>query len=216
VSKHHHQNRQETHDYYYPLEPSGKRKVILITDGDQVARRAIEAVGPQLGCRVISRSSGNPTPLNGEAIVRLVKLAKHDPVLVMFDDNGNGDYGYGEEALEYLACHADIEVLGAVAVASNTPFVDGVKVDFSIDQNGKVIEGAVDKDGKPIQVDQVVYGDTVDVLARCQVPLIVGVGDIGKMQGRDHVYKGAPITKAAIQEILKRSGIEHAGDSPTH
>ena len=48
---------------------SAKRRVILITDGDQVARRAVEKVAAEVGCRVISRSSGNPTPLNGESIV---------------------------------------------------------------------------------------------------------------------------------------------------
>ena len=195
---------------------SGKRRVILITDGDQVARRAVEKVAAEVGCRVISRSSGNPTPLNGESIVNLVKHAKHDPVLVMFDDNGNGDYGYGEEALEYVTKHPDIEVLGAVAVASNTPFVDGVKVDFSIDQNCQVIQNAVDKDGHPAHGgDSVVYGDTVDVLSSTDVPIIVGVGDIGKMQGKDHFLKGAPITKTAILEILKRSGYD-ASDFNQH
>jgi len=194
-----------------------KRKVILVTDGDQVARRAVEAVAPEVGCRVISRSSGNPTPLDGPSLVHLVKHAKHDPVLVMFDDNGNGDFGWGEQALEYIACHEEIEVLGAIAVASNTPMVEGVKVDFSIDQHGQVIEEAVNKDGQPVRSgDGVVYGDTVDILSRCNVPIIVGVGDIGKMQGKDHVYKGAPVTKAAILEILKRSGYEHEASSRAH
>ena len=129
----------------------------------------------------------------------------------MFDDNGNGDYGYGEEALEYVTNHPDIEVLGAVAVASNTPFVEGVKVDFSIDQYGHMIHYAVNKDGLPARTGEaVVYGDTVDVLSQINVPVIVGVGDIGKMQGNDHFLKGAPITKTAILEILKRSGYDAA------
>ncbi|ARU63161.1 stage V sporulation protein AE [Tumebacillus avium] len=191
----------------------GKRKVILITDGDQVARKAVEKVAAEVGCRVISRSSGNPSPLNGQQLVRLIEHAKHDPVLVMFDDNGSGDYGYGERALEYVSNHPNIEVLGAIAVASNTPMVDGVHVDFSIDQNCRMIEDAVDKDGLPAHSgDMVLYGDTVDVLSDVDVPMIVGVGDIGKMQGRDHFAKGAPITKAAILEILKRSGFDHAAD----
>jgi stage V sporulation protein AE len=193
------------------------RKVIIITDGDQVARKAVEKAAAEAGCRVISRSSGNPTPLDGEQIVRLVQHAKHDPVLVMFDDNGNGDFGYGEQAIEYVTKHPDIEVLGAVAVASNTPMVEGVKVDFSIDQYGHVIEEAVDKDGHPAHDgNAVVYGDTVDVLSEVEIPIIVGVGDIGKMQGKDHFLKGAPITKAAILEILKRSGYEDAANSAQH
>ncbi|HEU4965758.1 MAG TPA: stage V sporulation protein AE [Bacilli bacterium] len=197
---------------------SRKRKVILITDGDQVARKAVEKAAAELGCRVISRSSGNPTPLNGKQIVNLVQHAKHDPVLVMFDDNGNGDYGYGEQALEYINNHPDIEVLGALAVASNTPFVDGVHVDFSIDQNGRMIDDGVDKDGHPAHDDhgKMVYGDTVDVLSECELPVIVGVGDIGKMQGKDHFLKGAPVTKAALLEILKRSGYDYAADSTRH
>ncbi|KEO84339.1 stage V sporulation protein AE [Tumebacillus flagellatus] len=193
---------------------TGKRKVIVVTDGDQVARRAVEEAASQVGCRVISRSSGNPTPLDGEQIVRLVQHAKHDPVVVMFDDNGNGDFGYGEQAIQYLTQHPEIEVLGAVAVASNTPFVEGVHVDLSIDQNLRVIEDGVDKDGIPVKNGEgVVYGDTVDVLSECDIPIIVGVGDIGKMQGKDHFMKGAPVTKAAFLEILKRSGYEHAADS---
>jgi stage V sporulation protein AE len=195
-------------------QETGKRRVIVVTDGDQVARRAVEEAASQVGCRVISRSSGNPTPLDGEQIVRLVKHAKHDPVVVMFDDNGNGDFGLGEQAIQYLSNHPDIEVLGAVAVASNTPFVEGVHVSFSIDQNLRVIEDGVDKDGVPVKsADGVVYGDTVDVLSELDIPIIVGVGDIGKMQGKDHFMKGAPITKAAFLEILKRSGFEHAADS---
>lgn len=195
----------------------GKRKVILITDGDQVARRAVEKVAAEVGCRVISRSSGNPSPLNGEQLVKLIQHAKHDPVLVMFDDNGNGDFGYGEQALEHVVNHPGIDVLGAIAVASNTPMVDGVQVDFSIDQNCRKIEEAVDKDGLPAHDgEKVVYGDTVDVLSNCDVPMIIGVGDIGKMQGKDHFLKGAPITKAAILEIMKRSGYEHAANHDEH
>jgi stage V sporulation protein AE len=193
------------------------RKVILVTDGDQIARKAVERAAADVGCRVISRSSGNPTPLDGERLVRLVRHAKHDPVVVMFDDNGDGESGYGEKALKYLVHHPEIEVLGAIAVASNTPFVKGVKVDFSIDQDGRRIEQGVDKDGVPMKNgDSVVFGDTVDVLAECEVPLIVGIGDIGKMQGKDHVLKGAPVTKQAILEILKRSGYEDAADQSKH
>ena len=35
--------------------------------------------------------------------------------------------------------------------------------------------------------------------------LIVGIGDIGKMEGQDAPKKGAPITSQAIEVILKRS-----------
>ncbi|NLJ99876.1 MAG: stage V sporulation protein AE, partial [Clostridia bacterium] len=40
-----------------------RRKVILITDGDKVARDSVEAVAREVGGRCISLSSGNPTLL---------------------------------------------------------------------------------------------------------------------------------------------------------
>jgi stage V sporulation protein AE len=184
-----------------------KRKVILITDGDKVAKRAVEEVARKVGGRCISRSGGNPTPLNGEEMVRQVLKAKYDPVLVMFDDNGNGEEGEGEKALQYIAKHPDIEVLGAVAVASNTPFVDGADVDICIDVNLKETDRGVDKDGQRIDREKThVYGDTVDVLSRLDIPIVVGVGDIGKMSGRDDIRHGAPVTTKAVEMILERSG----------
>jgi len=38
------------------------------------------------------------------------------------------------------------------------------------------------------------------------VPIIVGIGDVGKMAGKDHYELGSPITKQAVQVILERSG----------
>lgn len=184
-----------------------KRRVILITDGDKVAKRAVEAVARKIGGRCISRSAGNPTPLNGEQMVQQVKLAKYDPVLLMFDDNGNGETGEGEEALEFIAKHPDIEVLGAVAVASNTPHVEGTDVDLCIDVDLKETDHGVDKDGLQVSKEKAhVYGDTVDVLSRLKIPIVVGVGDIGKMKGKDHIKYGSPITTKAIETILERSG----------
>lgn len=184
-----------------------KRKVILITDGDKVARRAVELVAKKVGGRCISRSAGNPTPLNGIEMLEQVKKAKNDPVLVMFDDNGNGEEGEGERALEYIANHPDIEVLGAVAVASNTPFVEGVDVDFCVDIDLHEIDYGVDKEGNQVKRERKhIYGDTVDILSRLNIPLIVGVGDIGKMKGRDDIKYGAPVTTRAVEKILERSG----------
>lgn len=184
-----------------------KRDVIIITDGDEVAKKAVEEVAKNVGGRCISRSGGNPTPLTGEEIVEQIKLAKYDPVLVMFDDNGNGSEGDGERALEIVANHPDVNVLGIVAVASNTPMVDGVDVDYCVNIRGEVTDFAVDKDGVEISNQQAhINGDTVDVLQRIDAPLVIGVGDIGKMQGHDHYIHGAPITTKAVQMILERSG----------
>ena len=37
------------------------------------------------------------------------------------------------------------------------------------------------------------------------VPIVVGIGDIGKMAQLDDYRKGSPITKLAVEIILERS-----------
>lgn len=182
-----------------------KRKVILVTDGDSIAQRAVETAVANVGARCISRSGGNPTPMSGIEIVELIKTAKYDPVVVMVDDKGSSRTAQGEWALYEIVNHPDIEILGVIAVASNTQGVNGISVDFSITKDGKLIRGSVDKDGLP-RSGNVIYGDTVDIIEKCDVPLIVGIGDIGKMQGNDNCEMGAPILTRAMEEILKRSG----------
>lgn len=182
----------------------GKRKVIFITDGDSVAKDVIENVAQKIGGRCISSSAGNPTMLSGVEIVEKIKDTPYDPVLVMFDDNGRMFKGKGETAMEYIAKHPDISVLGAIAVASNTKSVSGIKVDFSIDQNGNIVKNGVNKEGISIIDSNRVYGDTVDILNYLELPIIIGIGDIGKMEGRDLLKKGAPITLKAINIILER------------
>ncbi|MCL6453257.1 MAG: stage V sporulation protein AE [Alicyclobacillus sp.] len=179
----------------------GKKRVILVTDGDTLARRALEMAAKRLHLRVISRTAGNPTRLSGTEIVRYVKQTPYDPVLVMFDDNGDLHQAGGEEALRVLCSHPDIEVIGALAVASNTSSVQGVGVDFSIDASGQRVETGVDKLGRPIP-RFLVFGDTVDALRDLDLPVIVGIGDIGKMHGADAPERAAPVTTAAIAAIL--------------
>ena len=189
-------------------------RVILITDGDRCAQKAVETIGRDLGLRCISASGGNPTPISGEEIVNLIKKVPYDPVLVMFDDRGRRDKAQGETALEYVAGHPDIQVLGAVAVASNTSGIQGIAADVSVSRSGELIEAPVDKYGKVDQLHSdrnIITGDTVDVLNDVDVPFIVGIGDIGKMDKADSVAKGAPVTRKAIEEILKRSGVQHGG-----
>lgn len=188
-----------------------KIRVILITDGDSVAQQVVEELAVSLGLRCISASGGNPTPITGEEIVGLLKTVHHDPVLVMFDDRGSSGKGFGEVAMEYVAAHPDIEVLGAVAVASNTVGVVGIDADECITGNGDIVDRSVDKSGylKGGIGKAIIAGDTVDVLNDLEIPFIVGVGDIGKMARADSIGRGAPITRKAIEEILKRSGIEY-------
>jgi stage V sporulation protein AE len=183
-----------------------KRKIIIITDGDIVACKTVEQVARCIGGRCISRSAGNPTPLDGPQIVSLIKKAKYDPVLVMFDDNGNTQMGKGEEALYYVSKHPDIEVLGAIAVASKTKGALGVKVDICIDRYGRRVRRPVNKNGF-VEAGNEAYiiGDTVDVLNMLHIPVIVGIGDIGKMKGRDEACLGCPVTLAAVQFILEKS-----------
>jgi len=183
-----------------------KRKVILVTDGDHVAQKVVETVAKAVGGRCISLSAGNPTPLSGSQIVDLIKMAANDPVLVMFDDNGNYGRGEGEQAIEYVVKHPDIQVLGAIAVASNTRWVRGTTVHYSIDNQGRIVEEAVDKDGySKKELENQIYGDTVDILNSLQVPNVIGIGDIGKMEGRDNIRYGCPVTLKAVKWILERS-----------
>lgn len=180
-----------------------KRRIILITDGDLIAKNAVEEVAEKVGGRCISLSAGNPTQLSGEKIVDMIKQTPKDPVLVMLDDNGNINKGDGEKALEFIGKHPDINIIGVVAVASNTKNVEGITVDCSIDNNGEIIEDAVNKEGVRVNSKKI-FGDTVDILNKLDIPFIVGVGDIGKMNGNDNNTIGAPITYKAVKTILER------------
>lgn len=183
-----------------------KRNVILITDGDDYARRAVERVAAEVGGRCISLSHGNPSVLSGANLVKLIKKAAYDPVLVMFDDSGYLGEGSGEQALKYVANHEDINVLGVIAVASKTHMAEWSRVDFCIDREGELTPYGVDKHGLPELELGRINGDTVYCLDKLDVPLIIGIGDIGKMARRDHYDRGAPITKKAVEIILERSG----------
>lgn len=184
-----------------------RKQVIVVTDGDHIAQQVVEAVAKEMGARCISLSAGNPTPLDGSQIIELIQMTPHDPVIVMFDDNGDVGRGRGERAIEYVVKHPDIEVIGAIAVASNTRWGRGATVHCSIDNHGRLVEEAVDKDGyADVELENRIYGDTVDILNALHVPNVIGIGDIGKMQGRDSLRHGCPITRKAVQWILERSG----------
>ena len=182
------------------------RHVVLITDGDKYAREAVEQASKEMGLRCISQSAGNPTTLSGKEIVDLILQTPKDPVLVMFDDCGFNGKGPGERAMEYVVHHPEVQPLGAVAVASNSGFTEWARVDVRIDQNGELTPYGVDKNGvADLEIGRIA-GDTVYSLDQLQLPVVVGVGDIGKIYGVDAASEGAPITKAAIQLILERSG----------
>lgn len=182
-----------------------RKKVILVTDGDKIAREAVEKAAKENGCRCISASAGNPTPLIGEQAVKLINSTPYDPVVVMVDDRGVLGKGKGEKVMEYISKHPDIRVIGVVAVASNTENTNEVSVDCVITKEKEIIKGEVDKEGNPISNKPVIKGDTVDILneIRPYIPYIVGVGDIGKMDDCDKTEDGAQITTKALQLILQ-------------
>ncbi|MBU8907872.1 stage V sporulation protein AE [Desertibacillus haloalkaliphilus] len=183
-----------------------KKRVILVTDGDESAKQAVQLVAQQIGGRCISQSWGNPSRLTGEELVTLIKKTPYDPVLVMFDDSGYHEEGRGEHAMRVVATHPEFTILGAIAVASTTHFSEWTKVDVSVDRYGNLTEYGVDKYGlQDLEVGRI-DGDTVYSLDQLHIPVIVGVGDIGKMAGQDTVEKGAPITRKAVEIILERSG----------
>ena len=185
---------------------SFRRRVIIITDGDEYAKRAVELAAQEVGGRCITSSYGNPSKLTGPEIVRLIKKTPHDPVLVMFDDSGIVGEGAGESAMKYVATHKDIEVIGAIAVAARSRHEEWTRVDVSIDRDGNLTPYGVDKYGiQELELGRV-NGDTVYCLDELDIPIIVGVGDIGKMARHDSYKFGAPITKKAVELILERSG----------
>lgn len=184
-----------------------KRKVIVVTDGDDTAHAAVEVAAGTLGLECISRTAGNPTPISYEEVAHLIKEAPSDPVVIMVDDRGKPGAGRGERILEALCKDPTLEIIGVVVVASHTEGTQGVPVTCSVTRTGEVVDAAVDKDGNPAaDGDGRVEGDTVDILNSLNIPVIIGVGDLGKMDGADDPAIGAPITVKAIQEVLNRSG----------
>jgi stage V sporulation protein AE len=179
--------------------------LIVVTDGDATAWRAVRQASEALGLHPLEASRGNPTRADAEAIVKAAAAHRGtDPVVVMVDDQGDADKGPGERVLERLLQDRRVRVLGVVAVASNTDGVSGVVPDGSVGQGGVAVQGAVNKAGKPD--GRRLIGDTVDVLkgAPTSVP-IIGLGDPGKMGGHDRPQDGVPATRAALAEVLKRA-----------
>src|SRR5690554_575216 len=107
-----------------------KKRIIIVTDGDEYAWKALERIAKDFDGSCISQSQGNPTELSGEQIVKFIMEAKKEPIFVMFDDSGAFGEGRGEEALMYVAKHPNIEVLGVLAVASKTKRGEWTKIDL--------------------------------------------------------------------------------------
>lgn len=185
-----------------------KKKVIVVTDGDGKAKAAVRQAARNLGLHYIERSAGTPTRAGGAELATMVKQAPVEPVIVMFDDHGKKGKGPGEKALEDFAHDAEIQIVGAVAVASNAKADRPVTVDESVTKEGEVTGRPVGKSGAPEPPGhRRLEGDTVGVLSRLKIPKIVGIGDLGKMDSQDAVERGALITTRAIREILEQQGM---------
>lgn len=185
-----------------------KRRVILVTDGDKVAKEAVEIAASNIGGRCISASAGNPTVLTGKQIIELIEQAEYDPVVVMVDDRGARGIGKGEKVMDAILYDENIDVLGVIAVSSNGKDCRKINLSCSITSDGRVIEGVVDKDGIE-KKNGLICGDTLSVLKNKKSLIIVGIGDPGKMGYYDDCYIGAPITTMAMKEILIRSNFSY-------
>jgi stage V sporulation protein AE len=180
------------------------KRVILVTDGDEYAQEAITQACKNEGLYPVLSSGGNPTPLSGERLAWEIKQAPYDPVVVMLDDRGEVGEGKGEKALEHLLLDKSLNVLGVIAVASNTEEARGIEVTESVDRYGHVINRPVDKYGEPEPIGhRLLKGDTTEILARFPGVKVVGVGDLGKMKGNDNPAHGAEITTKCLKELLK-------------
>jgi stage V sporulation protein AE len=82
-------------------------------------------------------------------------------------------------------------------------------VTAAVTREGQVVGVPVDKDGNPEpEGHRRVEGDTVDILNQLPVPLVIGLGDLGKMNDADLLEDGARITTIAVQEVLARRGFD--------
>ncbi|QSS98529.1 stage V sporulation protein AE [Pontibacillus sp. ALD_SL1] len=188
------------------------KKVIVITDGDEYARKAIDYLAGEVGGTSLAQYSANPTTASSEEIIKAVNRAEEEPVYVLLDDAGIQGVGPGEQVLLDLAKELSITIIGAIAVASHTRYSEWSRFTFAIDRRGEIVAQGVDKEGeREIEFGRI-SGDTVYSLDELDIPTVVAIGDIGKMYGQDDLKKGAPITRKAIELILERADENEKGE----
>ena len=179
---------------------------MIVTDADCKALEAVEQASKNLGLRCISltgcRHPGDArwTPAEVE---ELILSTPHDPVVVLVDDEGRSGEGWGERVIRHLATSPKVKVMGVVAVASDMTGGRGAAVAASIDARGERTPSGVNKEGAVERsCERRVYGDTVENLDELGIPVVIGIGDPGKMNFADDAKSGAPITTKALAEIL--------------
>ncbi|MBB6448977.1 stage V sporulation protein AE [Geomicrobium halophilum] len=180
------------------------KRIICVTDGDGVAVKAVTAATRALGLGCVLQSAGNPTDCTYDQLLENVMNSQYEVTVILFDDAGQPYEGRGEEYMIRLTYEHEIKIIGALAVASAERSGDWTKVDISIDRYKHLSEWGVDKEGFPDIEENRIHGDTVYSLDQLQIPYIVGIGDLGKMGGRDDPKRGSPVTQTALQLILKR------------
>lgn len=184
------------------MKDTSRIRVIIVTDGDKSAQRAVETASLRLGLYPLMITGGNPTRISAaEALEHIIK-APYDPVVVMADDKGKIGMGPGEYLMEALIKDPRLLVMGIVAVASDTK-VRGVVVDKAVTAGRRIIEEPVNKHGnREKSGHHRLEGDTVEILSRHPELFIVGCGDLGKMNGKDSAEHGAAVTAQCFREIM--------------
>jgi stage V sporulation protein AE len=185
------------------------KRVILITDGDAYAKRTIDYLAHKIGGTSLSYLADNPMTADESAIKAAIQAAPQEPVYVLLDDGGVPGVGSGEKILQSIAADPEINIIGALAVAAHTQNREWSRVSFSIDQDGELQPFGVDKEG--VITDELgrINGDTIYLLDQLDLPIVVAIGDIGKMRGKDRIEIGSPITAQALRIILEREGTNH-------
>ncbi len=174
-----------------------KKRIVVVTDGDQSAWRAARRAVVELGLGFVDITEGNPTRATLAEVEEALVASPYEVVVVLADDGGTAGIGPGERLIEALARSPAVEIVAAVAVASWAHQESEVRVDESVTAEGSVVATAVDKEGRPVPGKRL-SGDTVGVLRRLCVP-IVGVGDIGE----DGHACGVPALRKALAEALR-------------
>ncbi|WP_053219337.1 stage V sporulation protein AE [Virgibacillus senegalensis] len=182
------------------------KKVIIITDGDEYAKKTIDYLSREIGGTCLSYLSDNPTHVTENQVTEAIMAAEEEPVYVLIDDGGAPGPGAGEKILLALAANEKVQIIGAIAVASHTKNAEWTRFTLAIDQDGELTSYGISKEGIPIPEIGRINGDTIYALDQVDIPVVVAIGDIGKMQGKDDVKVGSPITRKAIEIILERGG----------
>ncbi|QQK79811.1 stage V sporulation protein AE [Salicibibacter cibi] len=180
------------------------KQIIYVTDGDAAAAKAVATATKTIGIGCLTLSGGNPTNCTYEQLLKSINETTDEIIVLLFDDAGQPYEGRGETLMIRLANEKEINVIGALAVASTERSGDWTKVDVSVDRYGKLSERGVDKEGFRDIEENRIHGDTVYCLDQLPIPVIVGIGDLGKMGGRDDSKRGAPVTATALQVIIER------------